>query len=107
MPSRVCHSEGHGRRKEPGAAPKDPPGYGEWGRKVGAGTGEALLGPWPAVSRSEPSYNRCSREVAGSREGGGEGRSSEDGSGQHNRAGAKGPCFTNAFEEAAPTIANG
>jgi hypothetical protein len=42
------------------------------------GTGEALLGPGPAGTRSAPAYNRR-REVAGSREGVGGGRSSDDG----------------------------
>jgi hypothetical protein len=82
-PSRVCHGEGHGRRHRAwSAAPRNPPGYGEWnGRRVGAGTGEAL--PGPSV-RSRGAGRRITgepREVAGSREGGGAGRSSDRGRG--------------------------
>ena len=58
----------------------DPRVEGTWnGQKGGEGTGEALLGPVPAGDGSELAYNRCSREVAGSREGVGGGRSSDDG----------------------------
>jgi hypothetical protein len=52
---------------------------GTWnGEKGVVGTGETLLGPGPAGIRSAPAYNRR-REVAGSREGVGGGRSSDDG----------------------------
>ena len=60
--------------------PKNPPAYGAWnGQKAVVGTGEALLGPGPAGMGSAPAYNRRPREMAGSREGVGGGRSSDDG----------------------------
>jgi hypothetical protein len=59
---------------------KNSSAYGAWNVKQAVvGTGEALLGPRPAGMRSAPAYNRRTREVAGSREGVGGGRSSDDG----------------------------
>jgi len=59
---------------------KNSPVYGAWNVKQAAvGTGEALLGPRPAGMGSASVYNRRTREVAGSREGVGGGRSSADG----------------------------
>jgi hypothetical protein len=58
---------------------KNSPAYGAWNVKQAVvGTGEALLGPPPAGMRSASAYNRF-REVTGSREGVGGGRSSDDG----------------------------
>jgi hypothetical protein len=60
--------------------PKNSPVYGAWNVETAVvGTGEALLGPRPAGMGSASVYNRRSREVAGSREGVGGGRSSVDG----------------------------
>jgi hypothetical protein len=59
---------------------KNSPAYGAWNVKQAVvGTGEALLGPRPAGMRSTSVYNRRTREVTGSREGVGGGRSSDDG----------------------------
>ena len=56
------------------------PAYGTWnGQKVVLGTGETLLGPVPAGDGSVPAYKRQHREVVGSREGVGGGRSSAEG----------------------------
>jgi hypothetical protein len=60
--------------------PKNSPVYGAWNVETAVvGTGEALLGPRPAGMWSASVYNRRTREVAGSREGVGGGRSSDDG----------------------------
>jgi hypothetical protein len=74
---------------------KNPPAQGGWnGQKVDAGTGEALPGLGTAVR--EETVRITGREVASSREGVGGGDSSDDGTGQHNPARAKRPCFTGA-----------
>ena len=74
--------------------PMNLPAQGAWNDHKGVvGTGEALLGPvlrWTGASLPITE----NREMAGSREGVGGGRSSDDGRGQHNPARAKGPYFT-------------
>jgi hypothetical protein len=59
---------------------KNSSAHGAWNvRQAIVGTGGVLLGPRPAGIRSAFAYNRRTREMAGSREGVGGGRSSDDG----------------------------
>jgi hypothetical protein len=83
---------------EPGAGAKEPSGVGAWnGRKVVVGTGEALGGPEPAGFGKQclPITGEAGKWQAATRESEGV-VVPPDGTGQHNPAGGKGPCFIDA-----------